>query len=286
MHKRQTCMILSLMALLLVLWALLRFWQGNTAAGDPLTVTALSVGKADALIIRQADQVILIDAGEEEDGERVVQALLKDGVEKIDLFLVTHFDKDHVGGAARVLREMEVSCVLLPDYEGDRPEYFAFQEELKEHPDVQRVDTPLCLSLGDLQVSVYPAEDPQTIFHTEDEWDNDLSLVTSIRYGSRGFLLTGDIEEERIRQMLSSDTDWNHDWIKMPHHGRYQSTLAAFLDAVSPKAAVICCSNKKPAEEETLALLKEKGIPVWDTKDQAVVTMCDGETITVKYMEL
>lgn len=106
--------------------------------------------------------------------------------------------------------------------------------------------------------------------------------MTSIRYRGKGFLLTGDIEKERIRQMLSGNVDWNHDWIKMPHHGRYQKALEDLLNAVSPEAAVICCSNKNPAEEKTLSLLEEKGIPVWDTRDRNVVTICDGEHITVK----
>ena len=286
MHRRRIPGVLALMTALLAVWGLLHFYQGNTAARDSLTITALSVGKADALIIRQADWVMLIDAGEEEDGEKVVGALQREGIEKIDLFLVTHFDKDHVGGAARVMEEMEVSSVFLPDYEGDRPEYQSFLEALRGHPDVRRIKEPLELPAGGMRMTVWPAKDPRTILDTEDEWDNDLSLVTSLRYGSRGFLLTGDIEKERIRQMLSSDTDWSHDWIKMPHHGRYQKALGDLLDAVEPEAAVICCSDKNPAEKKTLALLQEKGIPVWDTRDQAVVTVCDGETITIKYAEL
>lgn len=283
MHRRQFLGVLALMAALLVLWMGIRFlYTSDREDTDALVITALSVGKADALIVQQGDHVLLIDAGEKDDGDEIVRFFRDRGIDQIDLFVVTHFDKDHVGGAALVAEQMEVSAVLLPDYDGDRPEYTEFLEVLEGHPDVQRVAAPLqSLSLGELQVTVYPAPDPESIQDTEDEYDNDLSLVTSIRYGSKGFLLTGDIERERIRQMLSEDVDWKHDWIKMPHHGRYQKELEDLLDAVAPEAAVICCSNKNPAEEETLALLKERGIAVWDTKDQAVVTVCDKETITV-----
>ncbi len=274
---------LALLAALLVLWMGLRLFFAPAAEEDALVITALSVGKADALVVQQGGQALLIDAGEEDDGDDIVRFLRDRGIDRIDLFLVTHFDKDHVGGAARVVEQMEVSAVRMPDYEGERPEYRNFLEALSEHPDVQRVRTSAELfSLGELQVTVYPAADPETIQDTEEEYDNDLSLVTSIRYRGKGFLLTGDIEKERIRQMLSGNVDWNHDWIKMPHHGRYQKALEDLLNAVSPEAAVICCSNKNPAEEKTLSLLEEKGIPVWDTRDRNVVTICDGEHITVK----
>lgn len=129
---------------------------------------------------------------------------------------------------------------------------------------------------------IYPAEDPEAIQSAGGEYDNDMSLVTSICYGERRFLLTGDIEEKRIRQMLASGSDWKHDWLKIPHHGRYEEALNDLLDAVSPQTAVICCSEKNPAEEETLQILEERRIKVWDTKEQSVVTVCDGEHITIE----
>lgn len=283
MNKRQVSAVFALMLALLGMMCGIRMFvtTGNTA-GAHLEIRALSVGKADALLIREGDQVVLIDAGEEDDGARIVKELKDRGICRIDLFLVTHFDKDHVGGAAYVMEQMEVLSVLLPDYEGDRPEYRNFLKYLNGHPDVRRVTAPLELVRGKMQITVYPAEDPTEIRNTEEEYDNDLSLVTSISYGSRKFLFTGDIEKERIRQMLAADVDWRHDWIKMPHHGRYQKALEELLESVAPSEAVICCSEKNPAEEKTLKLLEERKIQVWDTAVRDVVTVCDGEYITVK----
>lgn len=283
-YKRHLPGVAALMLLLVVLWVWARSLPGEEYKGrETFTVTALPVGKADALIAETDGQVILIDAGEEGDGEKVVSALRARGIGRIDLFLVTHFDKDHVGGAAYVMEQMEVSEVLLPDYEGDRPEYLAFLACLQGHPKVRRLTEPWKEALGPLEITVYPAEDPEAVKAQGGEYDNDMSLVTSIVYGNRKFLLTGDIEKIRMEQMLAGDVDWRHDWIKMPHHGRYVSTLGDLLEAVSPKAAVICCSEKHPVEEETLALLEEYQIQVWDTAKQAVVTVCDGDRITTEY---
>jgi len=138
-------------------------------------------------------------------------------------------------------------------------------------------------SIGRLDWTVYPAEAPGLIQDTAEEYDNDMSLVADISYGMKSFLLTGDIEKKRIAQMLSSDVDWKHDWIKMPHHGRYQKALDELMEHVEPSWAVICCSEKKPAEDKTLKLLEKRQISVWDTSKYSVVTMCDGETIEVRY---
>lgn len=283
MNKKQLLAVFALMlALLGILGGIhMSGITGNTEKNH-LEIKAFSVGKADALLIREGDQVVLIDAGEKDDGGEIVKELKDSGICQIDLFLVTHFDKDHVGGAAYVMEQMEVQSVLLPDYEGNRPEYRDFLESLDGHTDVQRVTAPLELLRGGMQIMVYPAEDPAEIRNAEEEYDNDLSLVTSISYGSRKFLFTGDIEKQRIRQMLDADVDWGHDWIKMPHHGRYQKTLEELLSAVSPSEAVICCSEKNPAEEKTLKLLEERKVQVWDTAARAVVTVCDGEHITIR----
>lgn len=279
-NKKRWLSCLGLILLLLVFWGVIQGSQ-HTKKDRLLTITALPVGKADALIIQEGSHTVVIDTGEEEDGPYLVKELKSRGADKVDILLVTHFDKDHVGGAAYLADHMEISSVRMPDYEGDRPEYQAFLQSIQGHPDVRRMATPEQLSVGGMQFTIYPAEDPEEIMNTDGEYDNDLSLVASMAYGSGKFLFTGDIEETRICQMLSSDTDWQHDWLKMPHHGRYNDALSELLDAVKPDTAVICCSEKKPAEEETLKLLKEKQTEVWDTSRRAVVTESDGEQIRI-----
>lgn len=274
--------ILGLAAALVIFWIVVSGWSREEMEKN-FVITAFSVGKADALLLQEGDSAILVDTGEEDDGTFLLEELEKRGIDHLDLLFITHFDKDHVGSAALMMRNLEVDTVLMPDYEGDRPEYAAFLESLEGHPDVRRVREVMKFPVGSLEWTVYPAENPEEIQNTEDEYDNDMTLVASISYGARKFLLTGDIEKTRISQMLASDVDWHHDWIKIPHHGRYQKALADLLDAAEPSQAVICCSNKNPAEDGTLELLAEREIAVWDTSDHSVITTCDGENVMVEY---
>lgn len=284
MDKKRIAGILCLLVILIGLWSYMQNRGTMTEMSEGLTITALSVGKADALIIQSGEQVILMDTGEEDDGSYIEAELKRRGIEKVDLLLITHFDKDHVGSAAYLLEQMEIDCVYMPDYEGTRPEYAAFLEVLNRQTDTKssRITKVQSLELGDMKLTIYPAENRSEIMDGSSEYDNDFSLVTSLRFKNCSFLLTGDIEKTRIRQMLGTNVNWKHDWIKIPHHGNYQKALKELVDAVQPQYAVICCSQKEPAEEKTLELLQQKGVQVYDTVQRAVITQCDGTNIAIR----
>lgn len=283
MGKRNVTLAAALVILLTGVWFWIQSSGPATEPRDGLTITAFAVGKADAMLIQEQDTVIVVDTGEKEDGPFLVQELKNRGIDQVDLLVVTHFDKDHVGGAACLVENIKVSSVLMPDYEGDRPEYEELLISLAGHPDVERLTAPKQLAMGALSLTVYPAEDPEEIMEKKGEHDNDLSLVVSMTFEARRFLLTGDIEKTRISQMLATDVDWRHDWIKMPHHGRYQKKLAELLEAVQPSQALICCSAEEPAEEKTKELLAERQVQVWDTSVGTVVVTCRDGQITSAY---
>lgn len=272
MKKKQTVGIVLLLLLLVVFWIVIQTVRTKSAE-EEFVITAFPVGKADALLVQTDTYVMLVDTGEEEDGPYLLEELSARGIKEVDMLLITHFDKDHVGGAAYLMEHVDVKAVRMPDYQGERPEYPSFLEALLGHPDVERLSEIYQYTAGDLAYTIYPAEEPQKIQDRDKEYDNDMSLVTSLSYQGKRFLLTGDIEKERIEQMLASEVDWQHDWIKMPHHGRYQKALKALLEAVQPQMAVICCSKKEYAEDKTLKLLKENGIKMWDTSRGSVVTV-------------
>ena len=84
-----------------------------------LEVFTFSIGKADAHLIRTSDAAIMIDTGENGDGAKLLEKLRALGVEKLELLILTHHDKDHIGGAARVLENIPVRQVLQSNYVKD-----------------------------------------------------------------------------------------------------------------------------------------------------------------------
>ena len=289
MEKKRIIAVGILLAALVAVWLGIRQFAGSDEIKNPaLTITALPVGKADALILKTDDWAAMIDTGEERDGSYIRETLEAAGIDHLNLLLVTHFDKDHVGNAAELLETVGADQVLMPDYEGTRPEYAAFLSALEAHPEteVQRITGTETLEIpaGSVNTSltIYAADDPAEIQDTDGEYDNDMSLVAKVICGEKKFLFTGDIEKTRIAQMLDSGEDWTADWIKMPHHGRYQKKVEKLLEAVNPFYAVICDGEDQPAEEETLDALKKRQIKEWETADGTVVTVTDGKNIKVR----
>ena len=289
MEKKRIIAVGILLAALVAVWLGIRQFAGSDEIENPaLTITALPVGKADALILKTDDWAAMIDTGEEKDGSYIRETLEAAGIDHLNLLLITHFDKDHVGNAAELLETVGADQVLMPDYEGTRPEYAAFLSALEAHPEteVQRITGTETLEIpaGSVNTSltIYAADDPAEIQDTDGEYDNDMSLVADITCGDKKFLFTGDIEKTRIRQMLESQVDWKADWVKMPHHGRYQKKVEKLLEAVNPFYAVICDGGDQLAEEETLDALKKRQIKEWETADGTVVTVTDGKNIKVR----
>ena len=176
---------------------------------------------------------------------------------------------------ARIERDGPRSVEMRPMV-GGRPGQN--QARVSAHGDVLSVSEPLTITAGALTLEIYPENDPQNQFFEADD-DNNRSLVTMVSCQGQRFLFTGDIKEERIRLLLQSDVALSCDWIKMPHHGSWNEALPELLEAASPRFAVICCSDKNPADPETLELLEEMGISCWLTSDGDVTFFCSGEDI-------
>lgn len=92
--------------------------QPPPASGkEPLRVHVLDVGQGDSiLIISPEGKTVLVDAGDEKNGKKVVEALKAQGVQQLDYFIATHTHPDHIGGAAEVFRAFKVGTVLHNDY--------------------------------------------------------------------------------------------------------------------------------------------------------------------------
>ena len=118
MKKKQLIGIFLLLAVLGT--ALFLLLNHQTLAGTQqkilplLTAQIFKVGKADAIVLQLEEKVIILDAGEEEDGREIAEYLKKRNLNRVDAMIITHFDKDHVGGADTVLEELEDRYDMKP----------------------------------------------------------------------------------------------------------------------------------------------------------------------------
>ena len=241
----------------------------------------LKVGKADAIVLMCQDETMIIDCGEEDDGKEVLAYLKSRGIKKVDVLMITHFDKDHVGGADTLVEGIRVDRVLLPAYTGSGTEYTDFMEAVgRAGVNPENVTENLNLMLGSASILVEPPSSYE-IPANVNEYDNDFSLITTVEFDGKRLIFTGDSEKKRIREWLENGAAAECDVLKIPHHGVYNKALADLLSATKPSHTVICDSKKNPADEKTLGLIKSIGADCMQTQYGDVTVLCSRDGIEI-----
>ncbi len=240
--------------------------------------SVLKVGQADAIILKTENHSVIIDCGETDDGDEVVDYLADNGIERVDYLFITHFDKDHVGGVPEVLGSgVEVDRIITPKYEGTCDEYEHYAEYVEENGfEPEAITKDFSFTLDDVLFEVFA---PQRSSYAED--DNDFSIAIDVTHGENTFLFTGDAESMRLSEIMEQTGYTKHDFLKVPHHGKYNHNSKKFFETVDPTYAVITCSDKNPAEEQTLDALKVVGSEVYLTSNGDISVKSDGKEITV-----
>lgn len=239
-----------------------------------LCVTVLKTGKSDAILIECGGSVMLIDTAEADDIGKVAGALESREIKKIDILLLTHLDKDHIGGAADIVDRFEVDRLYQSFETSDSEPYVRFLNSCAEKgQEIIKIDEETKLELGGAEVKLLP---PKTV---TPEDSNENSVITELYFGETSFLFCGDAEKQRLSEYMS-DGCAEFDVLKVPHHGRLGGYAEKFFDAVSPEYAVITCSEKNPPDGSVLSFLEQTGCTTLLTKDGTVRFVSDGKKVS------
>ena len=253
------------------------------AQADALRVDFYDMGKADAMLITTPSGVrILIDAGTNKGGKALVQRFKKEGISEIDTMIITHYDKDHVGGADKILEEIAVRQVIHPVYNKESKQHTQFMEALEALHDIETFPMEI---QSDMQMQ---SDDGVTMSLTaahkksygRDE-ENDFSLAVRLTYGETTFLFAGDAEAPRQKELMEEGSV-KCDVLKVPYHGRLVSMSEKFLTEASPQIAYITDDEEEPASPEVIRILESLGTKVFSSREDGDVTVIsDGKKVEV-----
>lgn len=230
-----------------------------------LEVHLFDVGQGDAIGIRTpAGRWLLVDAGPPT-GARLASDLRRVGAREVEVLLLSHPDADHVGGAATLLRTLEVGSVAGPGtVRGEGPWQTAVEAALDAGVPWRVLSGGDSLAFDGVTMRVHhpprgegrPAE------------ANAASLVVELDWRGVGLLLTGDAPVEVEREV--AERSGPIDILKVGHHGSSTSTGERLLERLAPSLALISVGRGNryghPAPE-VLARLRERGVEVWRTDE-------------------
>ena len=272
--------------ILLLLLLCLLFCSCQTADADTLTMDIFKIGKADALFLqgKQDDGTmfsVLIDTGEEEDAPELIEKIKAAGTDTLDYLILTHFDRDHIGGLVPLLAELPAKTILMPDYVGEGEPYEAMRALFATG------DYPNTALTQDMQFTlgktVFSVSVPKQSSYAKKQ-DNNASLVITVTHGNQILYLAGDAEQLRQGELIAELTAagiTQVSLLKVPHHGVYNKDIDAFFAACRPAHAIITCSDKNPPDPEILSILHALDADVYLSADGDIRVVCTENAIQI-----
>lgn len=242
-----------------------------------LEVYFLDVGQADSILIKLEDEYMLIDAGNNEDGVKLVNYFNELGIKEFKYVFGTHPHEDHIGGMDDIINNFKIDNYYMPDKITTTKTFEDVLDALinnnLQYTILEKGDE-FNLSSANFKV-IYAGDETNDI--------NDSSIVLKLTYGNNSFLLTGDATSNVEKTLLNDDI--KSDVLKVAHHGSNYSSTDEFLDVVSPKYAVISVGKNNSynhPSNSTLKKLNDRNIKLYRTDlDGTIKFISDGENITI-----
>ena len=243
-----------------------------------LVIHFVDVGQGDCILIGQNNEYILIDAGNNEDGQLLVEYFKELGVKKFKYVIGTHAHEDHIGGIDNIINNFELDKFYMPDVITTTK---TFEDVLDALLNKQKAfDTPKIgdkFKLNDLEFEVlYLGTDKSDL--------NDTSIVLKLTYKNTTYLFMGDATSKVEKILINEGKDLSSDVLKVGHHGSQYSSTATFLKKVNPSYAVIQVGQDNEYDhpkQVTLDKLNKLNTLTYRTDEQGTIILTsDGENIT------
>ncbi len=251
--------------------ALLFVWMLGNEQNNRIVITTLNVGHGTSHIIQDKQTTILVDAGSRANLDiglhKILPALRKRGINKINTLVVTHNDLDHCSAILDLMHKLEIDEICMTPHALTHQTMVVHKIiQIAKHKKIRvnKITSGWSFDTKNAKITaLWPNKDAQH------ESSNEASVVLSIQSNGRSVLLTGDINEKTISTFLTRELD-KIDVLEMPHHGQWSRESVSFLNKLQPLVAIQSTSKSRFAHDKWV-------IP---TTTDRFVTCVDGDITT------
>lgn len=249
--------------------------------GEKLQIWFLDVGQADSILIQDNDTYMLIDAGNNEDGEKLVSYFQSLGIESFQYVIGTHAHEDHIGGMNDIIDNFNIGTFYMPDAITTTATFESVLDSLEaKNIAFQTPTVDSTFELGDATIDVL-------YVGTDDTDLNNTSIVLKLTYGNISILFMGDAEKEV--ETIIEKKDISADVLKVGHHGSNTSSSKTFLEKVNPSYAIISVGTGNSyghPSNTTIQNLENQNIQIYRTDENGTIIMTsDGTNITFQTIQ-
>lgn len=251
-----------------------------STTGKNVTVDFIDVGQGDSELITTPDSKhILIDAGPSSATPSLLAYLEDKQITKLDDFIATHTDADHIGGAEAVIQKFVVGNIYYPGNVATSKTYSDFMAAAKAE------DCPIYtnaqLSPGDM-LNLSNSVSFQLLWIDANATDaNSSSIVLRMTYDMESFMFMGDAPIAVEDKILTEHLNDSAQVLKVGHHGSQYASSDEWLTAVDPQVGVIEVGAGNPyghPTNATLGRLADHGVTVFRTDLNGTVEITSNGT--------
>lgn len=278
-HTRFSKLFFMLLALLILVIGLSPNHL-TKAATTTLKVHYIDVGESDCTLIQYGSKYMMIDAGDTDDSDTVLDYLKSQKVKKLDYLILTHPHADHIGSAADVIENYDIGKIIMPSVEHTTKTYEEVLQAILDKG--MKITKPV---VGDS----YKLGNVKFIILAPNNYDygnnlNNYSISIKLTYNKNSFMFIGDCETDAITDILNNGFDLSADVYQCGHHGSDTSTTADLLKVINPKYAIISVGKNSYGHpsDSTLKLLLKNKIKTYRTDESGtIVVKSTGKKITI-----
>ena len=214
------------------------------AKGDAVYVHFIDVGQGSSTLIQQGTNGILIDAGEKDYGQVVVDYLKDVGITSLEYVVASHPHSDHIGGLDDVLYAFPSDKIIMPELaEFNTPTTRVYEDLLEAIYDNGTVAEFI------FNEGYHHNFNDEITLHAiapveQDDNLNNMSIICNVEVFDTTFAVLADAEKAELRSIFDETIyDFEADVIALGHHGSNTSIYKPYLDAVDADVAVISCGK-------------------------------------------
>lgn len=243
-------------------------------------------GGQSTLFVTPEGHSLLIDTGwpgnNFRDADRIAAAAKKAGIKRIDDVIITHYHDDHVGGVPQLVQRIPVGTFIVhgPNRELDKGVtehgYAEYQKVLAstkakqivakpgERLPIEGMDVTVISADGNLIGRPLPGAGKANQYcevgktPAPDQTENSRSVGVLIRFGKLSILDLGDLTADKEHGLMCPTNKLGHvEVLVVSHHGWYQSSSPALVDAIHPRVAIMDNGEKKGGSTPVLDTIQK-----------------------------